>query len=233
MPDCLGLLDKRRAPESGDQVVLAAPSRCDRPSPLAWLDRRERVPAVAWADDLDTGFEPTSSCVETYWLPTLGPSATWALRRIAGWLRTAPGSGVGAHRAVGSQPRTRIVCRPERSDPRALGRLVDFRMARIDEDREVLVVRTVIPPLGPHAIRRLPGTFSSSTTKTSGHTWRGRREPARCLTGTSPTCSASRWSTIPIDPQSHAPSMPASCSHGSIATPAVPPSPVSCNRPNG
>jgi hypothetical protein len=138
-------------------VLSEAPFRPERPVALTWLAGRDQVPAVAWEDELDAGFDPTSSYVETYWLPILGPSATWALRRIAGWLRKAPASGVW----VPVEPLARSLglgASAARNAPvrRALGRLVDFRMARIDEDRDVLVVRTVIPPLGPHAIRRLP-----------------------------------------------------------------------------
>ena len=74
---------------------------------------------------------------ETYWLPVLGPSGTWAPQRISAWLATAPPSG----RWLPVEP---------------LARLVDLRMAEIDEDRAVLAVRTVIPPLTDRQVARLP-----------------------------------------------------------------------------
>ena len=55
-----------------------------------------------WSDDVvdKLGFDPRSSYVEDFWLPTLGPSTTWLLRRqlpihAAPWaLGSPPASGV-------------------------------------------------------------------------------------------------------------------------------------------
>jgi hypothetical protein len=69
--------------------------RAPLPSTLAWLDGRDQIATVAWHDpDVTTGFSCTDTYVETYLLPLLGPSATWALRRIGGWLASAPDSGL-------------------------------------------------------------------------------------------------------------------------------------------
>lgn len=82
-----------------------------------------------------------SSYLENYWLPMLGPSATWALRRIAAWLATAPPSGLWLPveplaRSLGLGSAAGRNC-PMR---RTLARLVDFRMAELDKDRDVLAV---------------------------------------------------------------------------------------------
>lgn len=129
------------------------------PSPLAWLAGRDRLATVVWHDPVVTvGFDSADSYVETYWLPLLGPSATWALRRIAGWLATAPASGLW----LPLEPLARSLglgAPAGRNSParRTIGRLVDFRLASIDHDRDVLAVRTLIPPLPERAIDRLPG----------------------------------------------------------------------------
>ena len=128
-------------------------------SALAWLDGRDLIPVVAWHDPaVAHGFEPAGRYVETYWLPLLGPSSTWALRRIAGWLADAPDSGLWLPveplaRSLGlGAPRARNA--PAR---RAIGRLVDFRLAYVDYDRDVLAVRTLIPALSERAVEHLPG----------------------------------------------------------------------------
>lgn len=127
------------------------------PNSLAWMADRERIPVVALELPVSCGVEPPSSYVETYWLPMLGPSATWALRRIAAWLASAPPSGLWLPveplaRSLGLGSAAGRNC-PMR---RTLARLVDFRMAVIDEDRDVLAVRTVIPPLTDRQVARLP-----------------------------------------------------------------------------
>ena len=129
------------------------------PSALSWLDGRDLIPVVAWHDPVVAhGFDPAGRYVETYWLPLLGPSSTWALRRIAGWLADAPDSGLWLPldplaRSLGlGAPTARNA--PVR---RALSRLVDFRLAYVDYDRDVLAVRTLIPALSERAVEHLPG----------------------------------------------------------------------------
>jgi hypothetical protein len=39
---------------------------------------------------------------------------------------------------------------------RTLARLVDFRLAEIDDERELLAVRTLIPPLSARQVAGLP-----------------------------------------------------------------------------
>lgn len=122
----------------------------------AWLASVDPIPVIAWTDaSVSRGFEPASVYVETYWLPTLGPSATWALRRLAAAVEHSPsGTWVPMEqfaRTLG------LSGRPGRNNAlvRTLHRLVIFRMATIEDD--VLAVRTMIPPLSDRALRRLPG----------------------------------------------------------------------------
>ena len=99
-------------------------------------------------------FDARDIYVETYWLPILGPSAVLAVRRIADWLDHDP-AGVhinlvdfGASLGVGTGTgrNTQI--------NRTLGRLIDFRLARISGDH--LEVRTELAPVPAGLRRRLP-----------------------------------------------------------------------------
>lgn len=94
-----------------------------------------------------------SAYVEYYWLPVLGPSATWLLRRVAGCLDDHPGGFdldlAETAAALGISTASRTTVR------RALDRLVDFGMAERVGER-TLAVRRLVPPLPPQRVRRLP-----------------------------------------------------------------------------
>jgi len=123
---------------------------------------REPAPApaplrvVAWPDPvIDTlGYDPRSTYVEHFWLPVLGPTATWLLRRLVARL--------GAYDAV-DVDRAEIAlalgvgARDGRNSPfgRALGRCVSFEVARW-RGRDELAVRTHLPPLPRRHLIRLP-----------------------------------------------------------------------------
>jgi len=55
-------------------------------------DRRSSTTVVAWDDPVveAAGFDPRSTYVERFWLPLLGPSAAWLLRRLADGLDAYP-----------------------------------------------------------------------------------------------------------------------------------------------
>lgn len=123
-----------------------------------WLVGRDPIPVIGLSDPVVdvVGFDPADAYVETYWLPILGPSATWALRRLTGWLAGSPDGFRLPHdpfaRELGLGGRT------SRNGPalRALGRLVLFDMAVVTPGDE-LAVRTRIPPLSRRHVCRLPG----------------------------------------------------------------------------
>jgi hypothetical protein len=130
---------------------------------LGWLEGRDLIPTISWDDPVaGVGFDPTGSYVETYWLPILGPSSTWALRRIAGWLAGAGPSGVW----LPVDPLARSLGLgggAARNAPgrRAIARLVDFRLAVIDYEHGLLAVRRAIPMLTERAVDRLPGHLAA------------------------------------------------------------------------
>src|SRR5258708_6378845 len=96
----------------------------------------------AWPDPVidQLGFDPASGYVELCWLPILGPSAVWAIRRLTAGLRANPGGysiriadlGSALGLGAGNGRNSAIM--------RTLRRLVQFQMAR-DEGQGVLAVR--------------------------------------------------------------------------------------------
>lgn len=123
----------------------------------AWIAGTDPLPVVPLDDPVveALGHDPDSEYAETYWLPVIGPTALWALRRLTRWLDESPdgyplaivpfarelGLGDGAGR---SSP---IV--------RTLARLVCFGLAEIRGDQ--LMVRRRVPPLARRHLQRLPG----------------------------------------------------------------------------
>jgi hypothetical protein len=113
--------------------------------------------ACRWVDDSpdgSDGFAATSAYVEALWLPVLGPSATWALRRLAAFLAASPSCPVdlavlGRSIGLGSGTSRHSVIAV------ALGRLVQFDIARWDGSR--LAVRHLLPPVPDGVRRSLPG----------------------------------------------------------------------------
>ncbi|HXY43639.1 MAG TPA: hypothetical protein VEH29_05600 [Acidimicrobiales bacterium] len=110
----------------------------------------------AWLDPVvdEVGYDPRSSYVETYWLPVLGPSTTWLLRRLAAELDELPGG-----LELDLEELARALGLGERSGPnapfaRTIKRCVDFEMA--EWRPEALAVRRHLPPLARRHLRRLP-----------------------------------------------------------------------------
>jgi hypothetical protein len=108
-----------------------------------WLD-----PVIA-----EVGHDPRSSYAETYWLPVLGPSTTWLLRRFAAHLDAMPdgveldteelAKGLGLGERFG----------PNAPFARTVRRCVDFQMAEWRDSS--LAVRRHLPPLARRHLRRL------------------------------------------------------------------------------
>lgn len=126
-----------------------------------WLADTDPLPVAPFDDPIveALGYDPESDYAETYWLPVIGPTALWALRRLTRWLNAFPdgyplalapfarelglGDGVG------------------RSSPvvRSLARLVAFGMAEIRGDQ--LMIRRKVPPLARRHVQRLPGHLAA------------------------------------------------------------------------
>lgn len=117
---------------------------------------------VPWVDAIADphGLPPGSRYVELFWLPVIGPSTTWLLRRISYGLdvhhqgfdldlaETARSLGLGDRMGKNSPFR------------RALQRLCTFQLAR-SHGRDALAVRTRIPPLPLRHLSRLPESLQA------------------------------------------------------------------------
>jgi hypothetical protein len=127
-----------------------------RPEPRPAVDPTT-LDVVPWIDQvlLHQGHDPRSDYVERFWLPILGPSTTWLLRRVARGFDDMP-SGFRINladtaRALGLGEGTGRNAMITRSIDRAC----QFGMAqRHGYDR--LSVRTHLPPLTRRQLTRLP-----------------------------------------------------------------------------
>ena len=143
---------------------------------------------VPWTDPvIDTiGHDPRSGYAETFWLPTVGPTALLLLRHLAGRfdatphgveLRVAEASralGVGDRDGAGSP----IV--------RTLARLEQFDLACADPAASTIAVRRALPPLPARLLRRLPAAIQTmhvrwAETRLADSRHAVAREPARRL----------------------------------------------------
>jgi hypothetical protein len=132
------------------------------PSPIAKSDI-PTLRVVPWIDPVADphGLHPCSRYVELYWLPAIGPSTAWLLRRLSYGLEihhdgfdlnmpeTARALGLGERMGKNSPFR------------RALQRLCTFELAR-PHGPGSLAVRTRIPPLPLRHLGRLPEPLQAS-----------------------------------------------------------------------
>jgi hypothetical protein len=106
------------------------------------------------------GHDPRSWYAETFWLPTLGPTALLLLRHLADRFEFDP-SGVelpvaDTAAALGLGPRD-----GEHSPlVRSLSRLQQFELAH-KESEETIAVRRALPPVHRRHVRRLPTTLQA------------------------------------------------------------------------
>lgn len=125
---------------------MIAPHLTQLPASLkidAWRDTRTEL----------YGYKPRSDYVEAYWLPVLGPTATWLFRRFGMLLEASSGVteldtidlsmslGLGSGRG-----RNCLLAK-------AIGRLIRFEVAKWDDD--ILLVRLAVPKLADFRAREL------------------------------------------------------------------------------
>lgn len=143
-----------------------------------WLADHDPLTVVPLRDEIveRLGFSPDDTYVETYWLPIVGPTALWALRRFTGWLASSP-SGV----TVPIAPLARELGLGHRGGAgspaiRSVARLVMFGLADIRNGS--FAVRVAVPPLARRQLRHLPGHLAERHSAE-------REAPARNTTGAS------------------------------------------------
>ncbi|MDA8396827.1 MAG: hypothetical protein M0Z29_03085 [Actinomycetota bacterium] len=136
------------------------PSSATRRAPDGFEGELEELGTIQvkpWIDPMveSLGFDPRSTYVEHFWLPVLGPSCIFLLRRIAYHfdLDAEPQElslkemsceiGLGSPKGFGN------------SITRTLNRCIQFDMARLLPNG-VLTVRRSLPPLSQRQLARLP-----------------------------------------------------------------------------
>jgi hypothetical protein len=116
----------------------------------------DRLDVRPWPDPVldHLGHDPRSAYVERYWLPILGPSSTWLVRRLAGRLDEHP-DGFPLDPATWAVE-LGLGMRGGRHGPfwRSLDRACRFGAAR--RNGPMLVVRRRLAPLTSQQVERLP-----------------------------------------------------------------------------
>lgn len=129
---------------------------------------------------IDTvGLDPRSDYVERYWLGILGPSTTWLLRHLVDGLERHP-TGFTLDMAE-TAARIGIGFQGGRHSPfsRALGRLIQFDLAR-DDAPIGMAVRRKVPPLNRRQLSRLPEVLQEAHERwTDGQAGASRLEGQR------------------------------------------------------
>lgn len=101
------------------------------------------------------GFDPRDEYVERFWLPLLGPTSTWLLRRLADEFDRQPDGfsldAVSCARSIG------VGSRGGRGNPfrKAVDRCIRYGLFR-EEEHDILGVRTRIPALTRAQTGQLP-----------------------------------------------------------------------------
>ena len=97
-------------------------------------------------------FVVTDPYVETVWLPIIGPSSTWMLRRLAAWCEFWPDGSMVVLAELSEALGLTWSASPGSKVQHTLRRLVRFGLA---DWSEVLAVATLLPPVSERQLARL------------------------------------------------------------------------------
>src|SRR4051794_10419407 len=120
------------------------------------------IRVTPWPDPvLDVlGHDPRSWYAETFWLPTLGPTALLLMRHLADRFERTP-EGVDLP-VADTAAALGLGNREGNSSPlmRSLARLRQFELAQIENDTTITVRRS-LPPVHRRHVRRLPSALQA------------------------------------------------------------------------
>ncbi len=120
------------------------------------------ITVMPWPDPvLDVlGHDPRSWYAETFWLPTLGPTALLLLRHLADRFERTP-EGVQLP-VADTAAALGLGARDGASSPlmKSLGRLHQFELA-CTKNETTIAVRRTLPPVHRRHVRRLPVVLQS------------------------------------------------------------------------
>lgn len=128
----------------------ALPSAPTRPGLAA------TVSVEPWSDAMVEayGHDPRSAYAETFWLPVVGPSTAWMLRRFAtGFDHSPSGYTIDCAQFSAELGLGRSLSR-NAAFVRSVDRACKFGLAQRYQNQ--LYVRAMLPPLAPRHVRRLP-----------------------------------------------------------------------------
>lgn len=141
----------RTSPQPASEAELPEPTSASAMVP----DLPDRFGVVPWLDPEqdETGHDPRSAYVETFWLPVVGPSTTLLLRRLADEFDAEP-EGFEIDISVLSRE-IGLGARTDKSSAfaRTLERCTRFHL--VQQHGHVLHVRRRIPPLRHRQVNRL------------------------------------------------------------------------------
>ena len=172
-----------------DPAALADPPRhgIDLPVGLDAPEARATLHIVAWVDPVvDTlGYDPRSFYVEQFWLPVVGPTSTWFLRRVAAQFDAAPGDRAQPRRH-GARPGTRGPRGSSFAFPACASPLRLFQAGR---DHTVPV-----PSVSDGGSRRSPCNVSSGSRRRSRNfTVNGPKPSSRTASSSSHATAPAGW----------------------------------------
>lgn len=127
-----------------------------------------RVTVVAWRDPMvdEHGHPADGEYVEWFWLPVLGPTATWLVRRLAVHAAHEPDGGLVDVADLAAS--LGVAWQPDCDGPfaRALSRCVMFgACAPVADVAATLAVRISMPQLPVRHLMRLPTTLREMHTE--------------------------------------------------------------------
>ena len=148
-PDSTTAITAEAATTAEAQTATAAAKPAAANRDMLWVE--------PWDDPITDplGHDPVSQYAELFWLPILGPSSLWLLRRVSLMLQDSPSGfsvkmcdlaheiGLGNWRG------------PRSPFQRALDRCCDFQLA-VRREESFVYVRRRMPALGRRLVHRLP-----------------------------------------------------------------------------
>ncbi|HEX9258639.1 MAG TPA: hypothetical protein VF855_03815 [Acidimicrobiales bacterium] len=147
----------------------------------------DNIVVLPWPDPTDDTpmVDPRSPYVEQCWLPILGPSTVWLLRRFAEGFDRSP---TGFELDIPATARSLGLAHDGKHSPfaRTLGRCVSFGMAT--PHSYGLMVRRLVPTVSPKQLARLPEAVQDAhrawvEAEADERTWTRARVLARSLLG--------------------------------------------------
>lgn len=134
---------------------------------------------VPWIDHVadSIGLDPRSSYVERFWLPILGPTSVWLLRRFAVEFDTQPDGFsidvVDCARSIG------VGSRGGRNGPfhRSIERCIRYGIIH-PQDHGIVAARTRLPPLERGLVRQLPRRLQNAHDRWRNEQRQRSRHPA-------------------------------------------------------